>query len=147
MRVADGNPLRCIGKYQLVGVNLGGVVFDIDLYRLPLTGLDLVLGIQWLELLGSIVCDWKAQWLKFSWAGKEHTLYGLGKKDIKPARQGEIMNESRKGQLLFAINVAEQDDTVQHIPEDLCPLIEDNAVVCHANRVAAVSGNRAPDHA
>lgn len=38
VRVADGNPLRCTNKYQGVAIELGSVVFNIDLYRLPLTG-------------------------------------------------------------------------------------------------------------
>lgn len=33
------------------------VVNTLTLYALPLTSLDLVLGVQWLEKLGAVVCD------------------------------------------------------------------------------------------
>lgn len=34
--------------------------FEITLYTLPLVGLDVVLGIHWLESLGPVLGDWKA---------------------------------------------------------------------------------------
>lgn len=45
VKVADGHPLRCWGYYQNVAMTLGAVSFPIDLFVLPLTGLDIVLGI------------------------------------------------------------------------------------------------------
>jgi hypothetical protein len=34
-----------------------GLTFTVTLFSLPLTGLDVVLGVQWLEKLGPVVCD------------------------------------------------------------------------------------------
>ncbi|KAJ0009874.1 hypothetical protein Pint_33368 [Pistacia integerrima] len=47
-----------------------GIPFSITFYSLPLTGLDLVLGVQWLEQLGLVVCDWKKMTMEFQWANK-----------------------------------------------------------------------------
>jgi len=57
VRVANGKKLRCQGRFEEVGVDLQGTHFSLSLYSLPLTRLDLVLGIQWLEMLGSVVCN------------------------------------------------------------------------------------------
>jgi len=59
VRVTNGKKLKCQGHFEEVGVDLQGTHFSLTLYSLPLTGLDLVLGIQWLEMLGSMVCNWK----------------------------------------------------------------------------------------
>jgi hypothetical protein len=57
VRVANGKKLKCQGRFEEVGVDLQGTHFSLTLYSLPLTGLDLMLGIHWLEMLGSVVCN------------------------------------------------------------------------------------------
>ena len=59
VRVANGQPLKCQGRFDNVHILLQGIPFTINFYSLPLTGLDLILGVQWLEQLRSVVCDWK----------------------------------------------------------------------------------------
>ena len=34
-------------------------------YLQPLTGLDLLLGVQWLEQLGPVVCNWQMMTMEF----------------------------------------------------------------------------------
>lgn len=41
--------------------------FSIDFYVLPLQGANLVLGIQWLELLGSMTINFKDLKMEFMW--------------------------------------------------------------------------------
>ena len=67
VKVANGNPLKCQGRFQLVSVLLQGIPFSLTLYSLPLIGLDLVLGIQWLEQLGTVVCNWKDLTMQFQY--------------------------------------------------------------------------------
>lgn len=43
-----------------VPLNLQGSVFQVDLFVLQNEGPDIVLSIQWLELLGSVTHDYKA---------------------------------------------------------------------------------------
>jgi hypothetical protein len=57
VRVVNGKKLKCQGRFEEVGVDLQGTHFSLTLYSLPLTGLDLMLGIHWLEMLGSVVCN------------------------------------------------------------------------------------------
>jgi hypothetical protein len=49
--------LTCQGRYDKVWVELQGTEFYLTLFSLTLTGLDLVLGIQWFKMLGSMVCN------------------------------------------------------------------------------------------
>ncbi|KAF5468387.1 hypothetical protein F2P56_012540 [Juglans regia] len=76
VRVANGEKLKCRGRYDQVQVELQGTEFYLTLFSLPLTGLDLVLGVQWLEMLGSV-----------------------------EATPTEISKELRQGHALFAIYI------------------------------------------
>ena len=58
MTVANGERLRYTEKYEWVSILIQGLEITVTLYSLQLTGLDVVLGIQWLEKLGPVVCDW-----------------------------------------------------------------------------------------
>lgn len=49
-----------------------------NLLSLPLMGLDMVLGIQWLEKLGTVTCDWKRLTMEFSWERQVRRLQGVG---------------------------------------------------------------------
>jgi len=55
--VANMEGLTCQGRYDKVWVELQGTEFYLTLFSLTLTGLDLVLGIQWFKMLGSMVCN------------------------------------------------------------------------------------------
>ena len=59
VKVANDGPLKCQGRFENVQVLLQGIPFYLTLYALPLIGLDLVLGVHWLEQLGTVVCNWK----------------------------------------------------------------------------------------
>lgn len=54
---------------QNMSVHLQGILFHLTLYALSLTGLDLVFGVQWLEKLGAVVCDWSQMTMEFKWDG------------------------------------------------------------------------------
>ncbi|KAK0603526.1 hypothetical protein LWI29_005918 [Acer saccharum] len=65
VKVANRRPLQCQGRFENVQVLLKGIPFVLTLYVLPLIGLDLVLGVHWLEQLGTVVCNWKQLTMEF----------------------------------------------------------------------------------
>lgn len=56
--VANGERLSCTKNHEGVGLVIQGMAIIVTLFALSLNGLDNVLGIQWLEKLGPVVCDW-----------------------------------------------------------------------------------------
>ncbi|KAL8115464.1 hypothetical protein AgCh_022091 [Apium graveolens] len=70
VRVANGTTLQCHGRLDDVMVELQGTKFSLSLFSLPLIGLDMVLGVQWLQQLGSVVCDWRNLTMEFCWEGR-----------------------------------------------------------------------------
>lgn len=84
VRVANGERLQCQGHYDKVLKELQGTKFYLTLFSLPLSGLDLVLGIQWLE---NRVCR----------------LLGMGVQDIQEASLKEISKEFRRGHTVVTV--------------------------------------------
>ncbi|XP_024043371.1 uncharacterized protein LOC112100028 [Citrus clementina] len=103
VRVANGETLSCKGKFEQVQVLLQEVPFTLTLYSLPITGLDMVLGVQWLEMLDSVVCNWKQLTMDFTWENKSCWLQGIGPQSIQTASLTKITKELRQGQSGFAI--------------------------------------------
>ena len=65
VKVANGETLLCKGTFENVQLLLQDIPFTLTLYALPITRLDLVLEIHWLEQLGSIVSNWKQLTMEF----------------------------------------------------------------------------------
>ncbi|KAL4379488.1 hypothetical protein GQ457_02G040490 [Hibiscus cannabinus] len=139
VKVANGEPLQCHGRFENVPIHLQGIPFVLTLYALPLSGLDLVLGIHWLEQLGTVVCNWKQLTMEFQWNNETHKLQGLHTTTIQPATMKVITKEARHGGSMFAIalqstidlnaspinpemrNLLDQFEDIFHEPSQLPP--------------------------
>jgi hypothetical protein len=97
VQVANGENLKCQEKFN--EVDLQGFIFSLTLYSLPFTGLDLVLRIQWLELLGSVVCNWKQLTMEFFWANKMEAIDGY---EIQAATFKEISKDIGSSGAIYA---------------------------------------------
>jgi hypothetical protein len=53
-----------------------GISFQADVYIIELSNCEMVLGIQWLSLLGDILCNYKHLWMSFDWQGQRILLKG-----------------------------------------------------------------------
>nr|GEY95862.1 hypothetical protein [Tanacetum cinerariifolium] len=61
-----------------------GLSMEVDLYVLPMKGLDVVLGIQWLQKLGKVTHDYAQQTMEFTLEDVAHTLQGDVSLRMKP---------------------------------------------------------------
>ena len=113
VKVANGTPLKCQGRFEHVHVILQGIPFSLTLYSLPLTGLDLVLGVQWLEQLGTVVCNWKKLTMEFQWENQTHKLQGTNTQTIQVASLKAVSKELRQGRSMFAICLQSTSNEVQ----------------------------------
>ena len=50
---------------------------ESELYTLPLGGVDIVLGVQWLQTLGTYSANHQKHFIKFKWQGKNYKLHGF----------------------------------------------------------------------
>lgn len=75
--LGNGEAVKGTGACKGVLLELkGGVMIQEDFLPLDLGNSDVILGIQWLEKLGSVVTNWKTQSMKFSLDGQTVTLKG-----------------------------------------------------------------------
>ncbi|KAK3194685.1 hypothetical protein Dsin_025995 [Dipteronia sinensis] len=74
--VGDGGVISSSGKCYNVHVNIQGFQFQLDFYLLPVSGCDIVLGVEWLQSLGAILWDFSKLTMQFSWNGQSVKLTG-----------------------------------------------------------------------
>ncbi|MCH81628.1 hypothetical protein A2U01_0002419, partial [Trifolium medium] len=77
--VGNGEELQCSSMCSNVSLSLGPHTFSVDLFVLPLSGAELVLGVQWLKTLGPIVTDYTQLTMSFSYQGQVVNLVGQPK--------------------------------------------------------------------
>ncbi|KAJ9553590.1 LOW QUALITY PROTEIN: hypothetical protein OSB04_017635 [Centaurea solstitialis] len=75
--VGNGDKLTSEGLCTAVKMTIQGEVFDVDFHLLSFSGADVVLGVQWLEKLGRITTDHKAQTMEFIYNNHLVFLQGI----------------------------------------------------------------------
>nr|GMD74955.1 peroxidase 64 [Ipomoea batatas] len=66
VRLGDGRRAESDGKYSQLHVDLGPIAMPIDCFAFPLGGVDLILGIAWLETLGDVKANWAKLTMEFT---------------------------------------------------------------------------------
>ena len=75
----------------------------VDLFLLPLSGLDVVLGVQWLSELGRVVSDYKKMTMEFRWRDSWVKLSATTKEDLKAVTSNSIKKIWKSGGQCFSI--------------------------------------------
>lgn len=72
--VGNGNVFECDFVCPSISLVIQGHLFPMDLFNLPITGTDIVLGIQWLKALEAVTTDYSYLTMTFSYLGQLVTL-------------------------------------------------------------------------
>ncbi|KAK8563546.1 hypothetical protein V6N12_035692 [Hibiscus sabdariffa] len=124
-KVANREPLQCQGRFEIVPVDIQGILFVLTLYALPLRGLDLVLGVHWLNNWGTMVYNWKQLTMEFQWNNKTHKLQGLDTTIIQPTTMKVIAKESRQGVSMLALALPSTiDPKSSHVHPEMKQFLE-----------------------
>lgn len=73
-KVATGDNLKCMVRYDNVPITIQGFSFHTTLNALPIAGMDIVLGIQWLRGLGCETFDYATMTMEFESSGASYVL-------------------------------------------------------------------------
>nr|GMC75311.1 Retrotransposable element Tf2 [Ipomoea batatas] len=65
VKLGDDRRVESKGKYSQLTVNLGSVTMALDCFVFPLGGVDMILGVAWLETLGNIKVNWARMTMTF----------------------------------------------------------------------------------
>ena len=109
--VGNGASLRCDYVSLNTPISLQGHRFDIDLFLLQVEGPDVILGVQWLQVLGKVAIDFRDLSMEFMWKNMSILLQG---EDIPPKR---ISYNS----LFSLIGQDRESDIFEIIPLDMGP--------------------------
>ncbi|RVW63154.1 Transposon Ty3-I Gag-Pol polyprotein [Vitis vinifera] len=74
--VANQEWIECMGQFLGLTLIIQEIPVTADYYILPMAACQVVLGVQWLETLGSIESDYKALTMSFKLGGARHTFHG-----------------------------------------------------------------------
>ncbi|KAH1250154.1 hypothetical protein GmHk_05G013373 [Glycine max] len=74
--VGNGHQLECNTICEEIPVTIQAHNFHVDLYVLPISGANVVLGVQWLKSLGPVLTDYNTLLMKFFHNGGLITLQG-----------------------------------------------------------------------
>lgn len=74
VKLGDGHRILTQGKCPEIKVQLGAMEIEVEAYIMELGGIDLILGVVWLETLGKVMMDWRDMSMSFIRNGKEIKL-------------------------------------------------------------------------
>ena len=92
--VANGGTINFSRKCHNIKLSMGEYVLNSPMLSIPMDGVDVVLGVQWLQSLGIITFNFQELFMKFSAEGKEVELRGI------TGKPGKIINSNGMTKIL-----------------------------------------------
>ncbi|KAF3783676.1 hypothetical protein EJ110_NYTH31993 [Nymphaea thermarum] len=93
--VGNGEKLTCNEVYKDVSLEMHKTPFKVNLYLIPIGGVDVVLGIQWMKPLKRTMLDWENMMMTFpKEGGGEITLEAINPSVGAATEVGEISREA-----------------------------------------------------
>lgn len=112
--LGNGEAIRGTGECKGVRLKLEEVEIWEDFLPLKLGNSDLILGVQWLEKLGTVVTNWKTQTMKFQIDGTTVTLKGdpsLARSEISLKAMIKMIKKEKGGILVEVNEIDGRDKT------------------------------------
>jgi hypothetical protein len=81
--IVDGGTINCSGKCHSIKLTMGEYLLDSPMIAIQMGGVDVVLGVQWLQSLGTMALNFQELFMRFSLEGKEIELRGIQGKPSK----------------------------------------------------------------
>ncbi|XP_021773518.1 uncharacterized protein LOC110737466 [Chenopodium quinoa] len=115
VKVADGGRIKCDAMIKGFTWKMQGYTFTADLLLLPLSGSNMVLGIQWFSTLGPILWDFKNLTMEFKLNQKKVKLRGATNKKLKGIQADQLSKLlQRESELSMMQLVTEDSDLILH---------------------------------
>ncbi|KAF5466832.1 hypothetical protein F2P56_016722, partial [Juglans regia] len=125
VKVANGDQVQSEGRIKNVPMIIQDMKFSVDMYLLVLAGCDVVLGVQWLQGLGSILWNFHTLSMQFNYQDTVVILKGLrGSTLMEEGPVNRATALEKKGVLLQLIEQVSQAQTLAHIPKLIQHLLD-----------------------
>ena len=107
--VANGEKIENVGKCHNVKLQMLEYNLESDFFAVPLGGVDVVLGIQWLQTLGTYSANHQEHFIKFKWLGKKYKLYGFQSPQTQLVTSDQMERLIQKGAPAYIIQCQEME--------------------------------------
>ena len=128
VKVANGASLLCTQEIKDLSWWVQGHTFTYSVKVLELGGYDMILGMDWLEQWGEMLCQWKQKWIQFLYNGQVVKLQGLFPSDVVELHEislEEVMAFHQENEIWAAAMVSPDTSMVSaDTPAALLPLLE-----------------------
>lgn len=88
--VADGGKLSVRGRVEQFQWTFQNATFQQDMMLIPLGNCDVVLGVQWLSILGPITWDFQELEMQFRYLSKRVVLHGIKDASVKEVKAAKM---------------------------------------------------------
>ena len=95
--IADGGTINCSWKCHSIKLNMGEYLLDSPTISIQMGGVDVVLGVQWLQSLGTISLNFQDIFMIFFLEDKEIELRGIQGKPSKVISSNSMTKLLKKG--------------------------------------------------
>jgi hypothetical protein len=95
--IADGGTINFSRRCNKINITMEEYVMNSPIIAIPMGGVDGVLGIQWLQSLGTMDFHFQERFMKFSLEGKEIELRGITGELGKVIRSNGMTKLLKKG--------------------------------------------------
>jgi hypothetical protein len=75
--IANGGTINFLGKFHKINIIMGQYLINILMIVIPMGVVDIILGFQWLQSLGTMAFNFQELFMKFALEGKEIELRGI----------------------------------------------------------------------
>ena len=100
--LGDGSRKDSQGICEGLKIIMGKKVLNINAYVLEIGGIDLILGMEWLETLGEVKSDWRRKIMSFQQGGQTITLKGYqADEQYQAGALQEILHEEEEAKENF----------------------------------------------
>ena len=94
---ANEGTINCSGKYHNITLTMGEYVLNIPMISITMGGIDVVLGVQWLQSLGMMSFNFLELFMKFKLDGKDFELRCITGKPSKVIISHSMTKLLKKG--------------------------------------------------
>ena len=101
--------LRMWENVTMLNYRCKSILIESDFFAVPLGGVDVALGIQWLQTLGTYSANHQEHFIKFKWIANRYQLYGFQPPQTQFVTSHQMERLIQKGAPAYIIQCHEME--------------------------------------
>jgi hypothetical protein len=128
--IANGGSMKCGGRCENVHLQIGEYHLKSHMFAIDMGSCDIVLGADWIRMLGPILMDFKELTMQFDQEGHQYKFQGITTSSLEIISSHRMENLLKKGHSgVIAQLHAIQATKTPSVPQDLQAILSKHQVV------------------